>query len=273
MFKSPLNYVGGKYKLLPEILPKFPSIENRFIDLFCGGANVAINVKAKKFVLNDVCKPLIELYGYIRDRSVAEVLGEINKFIMDFKISKTNQEGYLALRDSYNKEPHPIKFLVLISNSFNHQIRFNSKGEFNMPFGKDRSFFNETMQKNLTDLMHVFHSNEFVFECEDFRFVYPQPDDFVYADPPYTMSTAVYNTGWGQKDDEDLCLYLDYFSMRGGKFALSCVLEHNQKSNDQLKNWAKKYKTHVLEWKYKNSNYHKKDRSGGIEALIVNYEV
>ena len=46
--KSPLNYVGGKHKLLPQILPLFPKNINTFIDLFGGGFNVGINVSAKR---------------------------------------------------------------------------------------------------------------------------------------------------------------------------------------------------------------------------------
>ena len=51
--KSPLNYIGGKYKLLPQIIPLFPREINTFVDLFVGGANVAINVNAKNIVCND----------------------------------------------------------------------------------------------------------------------------------------------------------------------------------------------------------------------------
>ena len=54
MIKSPLNYTGGKYKLLPQILPYFPSNINTFVDMFCGGLNVSANVKCKKIIANDL---------------------------------------------------------------------------------------------------------------------------------------------------------------------------------------------------------------------------
>lgn len=44
MIQSPLNYTGGKYKLLPQILPLFPGDIRVFVDLFCGGCNVGLNV-------------------------------------------------------------------------------------------------------------------------------------------------------------------------------------------------------------------------------------
>ena len=53
MIESPLNYTGGKYKLLPQILPYFPKNIDRFVDIFCGGCNVGCNVKANSIVFND----------------------------------------------------------------------------------------------------------------------------------------------------------------------------------------------------------------------------
>ena len=50
---SPLNYTGGKYKLLPQIFPLFPDNVNTFVDIFCGGCNVGINVNAQHIICND----------------------------------------------------------------------------------------------------------------------------------------------------------------------------------------------------------------------------
>ena len=61
--KSPLNYVGGKHKLLPQILPLFPKNINTFIDLFGGGFNVGINVSAKEVVYNDLNLPVVQKIG------------------------------------------------------------------------------------------------------------------------------------------------------------------------------------------------------------------
>ena len=51
--KSPMNYTGGKYKLLNQILPLFPKDINTFVDLFTGGCSVAVNVNANKIIAND----------------------------------------------------------------------------------------------------------------------------------------------------------------------------------------------------------------------------
>ena len=65
MIQSPMNYTGGKYKLLPQILPHFPKEIETFVDLFCGGCNVGINVKAKKHIYNDADEHLLYLYNNI----------------------------------------------------------------------------------------------------------------------------------------------------------------------------------------------------------------
>ncbi|MGN1340510.1 MAG: DNA adenine methylase, partial [Oscillospiraceae bacterium] len=51
--KSPLNYTGGKHKLLPQIIPLFPEGIRTFVDLFGGGRNVTVNVKAERTIYND----------------------------------------------------------------------------------------------------------------------------------------------------------------------------------------------------------------------------
>ena len=64
--KSPLNYTGGKYKILNSIFPYFPKEINTFIDLFGGGFNVGINANANKIIYNDKGKCFyISLFFYL----------------------------------------------------------------------------------------------------------------------------------------------------------------------------------------------------------------
>lgn len=60
--KSPLNYTGGKYKLLPQIVPLFPEGINTFVDLFCGGGDVAVNVEANRVIANDINEMCVGCY-------------------------------------------------------------------------------------------------------------------------------------------------------------------------------------------------------------------
>lgn len=271
--KSPLNYVGGKYKLLPQILPLFPKNIDTFIDLFGGGFNVGINVSAKEVVYNDLNLPVVEILEYIHRSKTDYILSEIDKIIEQYDLSKINRGGYLKLRGYYNKSvfKSPIILYTLICYAFNNQIRFNSKGEFNMPFGKDRSSFNPTLRERFVEFSETISNKDCKFTNADFREfigVAFGENDFLYCDPPYFNSTATYNEngGWTNTDEEDL---RDILATSNVKWALS----NNLKTNLTLKDWAENhdYKIHYLNTTYGNCNYQKKDKTKDIEVLITNY--
>jgi DNA adenine methylase len=271
--KSPLNYVGGKYKLLPQILPLFPKNIDTFIDLFGGGFNVGINVSAKEVVYNDLNLPVVEILEYIHRSKTDYILSEIDKIIEQYDLSKINRGGYLKLRGYYNKSvfKSPIILYTLICYAFNNQIRFNSKGEFNMPFGKDRSSFNPTLRERFVEFSETISNKDCKFTNADFREfigVAFGENDFLYCDPPYFNSTATYNEngGWTNTDEEDL---RDVLATSNVKWALS----NNLKTNLTLKDWAENhdYKIHYLNTTYGNCNYQKKDKTKDIEVLITNY--
>ena len=77
IIKSPLNFTGGKYKLLPQLLPLFPDDIDTFVDLFCGGCNVALNVTAKKIICNDKESQLLGLLEYLKDTSYTKLIDSI----------------------------------------------------------------------------------------------------------------------------------------------------------------------------------------------------
>lgn len=273
--KSPLNYVGGKHKIIGHLKPLFPQEIGTFVDLFCGGLTVTMNAGAKRHVANDFQPQVIDFYKWCKATPVEGVVGAIDALYVHYSLSKTNQEGYLALRTAYNAAPSADKLFALVTNSFNHQLRWNSKGQFNMPFGRNRHEFNERIRKNLVGLVEFLHSVEIEFTCQDFRDYGEKlkPDMFIYCDPPYRLSTAVYNTGWTEKDDADLLALLDKANEAGCGFALSCVLVHNGVENEIISPWSEKYTVHDIDWKYGNSSYHKKDRSKGREVCITNLKV
>lgn len=284
MISSPMNYIGGKYKLLPQILPLFPNNINTFVDLFCGGCNVGINVSAKKILFNDNLSYLIDLYKQFDCLSQEEVFQHIENRIIQFNLSLTNKEGYLELRKFYNSEKNPLDLFVLVAYSFNHQIRFNKAHEFNNPFGKDRSCFNSHMKNNLIDFLNALNNNSVSFtSCnfDEFDFSELTSSDFVYADPPYLITTGTYNdgkrgfTGWNEIQEKKLLSILDSLDERKICFALSNVIEHRGKENWILKNWINNnnYFVSYLSKNYSNSNYHIIDRNPNstIEVLITNY--
>lgn len=276
--KSPLNYTGGKYKLLPQLLELFPKQVNTFVDLFAGGGNVSVNVKAEKVVFNDLMWQVPEMLQKFKKIGVEESLRKIDGYISSYDLSKENKEGYLALRELYNKgKSDPLMLYTLICYSFNNQIRFNNKGAYNMPFGKDRSSFNQTLREKFIIFVQRLQSMEIQFSSKDFRELDLDTlgeNDFVYCDPPYLITVASYNEngGWGEQAERDLLAKLDTLDKAGVKFGLSNVFESKGKENIILKEWAKGYTVHYLDHTYSNCSYHKKDKqSKDIEVFITNY--
>lgn len=284
--KSPLNYVGGKFKLLEQILPLFPKEIGTFIDLFAGGCNVGLNVKAAQIVCNDNLKFLVTMYQEFQKHSPTEILQHIENQITTFDLSLINEEGYKKMREYYNQYKNPLDLFVLVAFSFNHQIRFNNSHEFNNPFGRERSSFNDTMRTNLVQFVRKIQATNIQFTCFDFDkfdFSALTPNDFVYCDPPYLISLGTYNdgkrgfTGWNETQEHQLLAILENLHQRNIRFALSNVLQHKGKVNDILQNWLNKnnyLKINYLRADYSNSNYQTlvRDKNASVEVLITNYE-
>ncbi len=278
--KSPLNYIGGKYNLLSQIIPLFPKNINTFIDLFSGGANVAINVQSKNTICNDLNSIIIEMFKTFHDKDTNIILNHIKKRIQKYSLSKENKKGFLQFRDEYNKTRDPLDLYTLTCFSFNYQFRFNSKHEYNNPFGRNRSQFSVQMESNLVSFIEELKRKNIHFVSNDFRdfdITGFGEGDFIYCDPPYLITTGSYNDGkrgfkdWGTAEEEHLLAFLDRANARGIRFALSNVLEHKGRKNTILNNWCNKYRVVPILSSYSNSSYNT-NRGGSKEVLILNYE-
>ena len=279
LIKSPLNYVGGKYKLLPQILPYFPDNINTFVDLFGGGFNVGINIEAKRIICNDLETAVIDLFKELKKLSSEEALKILKDTIEKYELSKTNEEGFKRIREDYNKGDRSWNmFYAMLTHAFNNQIRFNKQGEYNMPFGRNRSSFNPNLEKNFIKFIDKLGEINVTFFNSDFNKIKIDmlgENDFVYCDPPYLITCASYNEqdGWNETKERELLELLDNLNAKGIKFALSNVLENKGKTNEILKVWTEKYNVHYLNYSYSNCNYHAKDKSENstVEVLITNY--
>lgn len=279
--KSPLNYTGGKYKILSPIMGAFPGEIRTFVDLFAGGFNVGINVEAERILCNDQITYVIDLYRMFKNRSIQELLDEIYGLIDTYSLTQQNQEGYYALRRDYNKNKGLTELFVLTCYAFNHQIRFNNSHEFNSPFGRNRSSFNGNIEKNLIAFCGALQQKNIEFSTLDFTKMdlgFLEHEDLVYCDPPYLISTGSYNDGnrgfkdWHEKEEATLLELLDRLHEQGTRFALSNVLYHKGLSNDLLIEWSRRYHTIYIDKSYANCNYHFKDREAvTVEVLITNY--
>ena len=207
----------------------------------------------------------------------------INKKIRQYSLSKTNKEGYLKFREDYNNDPDPLSLYVLVSYSYNYQIRFNNSMEFNNPFGKDRSSFSQNMEKNLRAFVDKLNNIDAEFTdvfFDEYDISLLSKDDFVYMDPPYLITTGNYNDGnrgfvnWGEEQEKKMYQIMNSLTNKGVKWALSNVLEHKDKTNVLLKTYINNHENIYVEhlkYTYKNSSYNTKRRFSD-EVLITNYD-
>ena len=282
LIKSPMNYIGGKYKLLPQILPLFPNKISLFYDVFGGGASVSLNVNSEYVYYNDIVPYVSNMFNNLKGKSTEECLKEIERVIKKYSLSKTNKEGFLKLREDYNNGDRSwVNFYMLICHSFNYQFRFNNSQEYNSSFGKNRSEYTITTENKFINFMDKLNSIDISFDCKDFRDIdYSDADenDLVYFDPPYLISCGNYNDGkrgfkgWSEQDDLDLMDLCDKLDEQGTRFAMSNILEHKGLKNEKLIEWSKKYKVYHLNYNYNNCNYQDNNKNNNtVEVLIVNY--
>lgn len=282
--KSPFNYVGNKFKQIPQLIKIFPQNINNFIDLFTGGADVAINVNAQHIFANDINEPVIEIMKTFQEHNIEEIFNFIDKRIEEFNLSKTNEKGYLQYRELYNtteKYHTPLDLFTITRFSFNHFIRFNNKMKLNPAFGKNRCDFNSNMRNNTISFCEKIKSVHLsTLDFHNFDISKLGKNDFIYADPPYLIAKADYNLGksakieWTQDIDNDLQAYLDQANQQGIQWGMSNFIKHQGNINKQLENWAinNEYNIYNIQSDYsKLTTKANRIAEPTIEVLITNY--
>lgn len=306
---SPLNYTGGKFRLLPQILPLFPSDIRAFHDVFCGGANVLANVSAQRHAGRDVQPDLVRVLAWLSRTPPEAILEAADALVVEHGLTRTHLEGYAhygahsstglaeanrlafgRLRAAYaakraaaeadgatqaDADRAAVHFLVLLAHAFNNQIRFGRNG-YNIPVGKRD--LNGKQRDKIVAFSAALAARAPTFRCETYAALdlgTLGPGDLVYADPPYLISTASYNEsgGWGEQAERDLLAWLDQVHATGARFALSNVLTHKGRTNAWLTDWcqARGWRVEPLRASYANASYHgkHKDEAQGTREVLV----
>ncbi len=170
----PIKTQGIKTKLARDIVRLAREVEfERWVEPFCGSCVVALNVQPSKAMLCDSNVHIIRFYrdlqsGELNSNSVREYLRDEGE-----RLRQSGEDHYYLIRDRFNTTPNSLDFLFLNRSCFNGVMRFNRKGQFNVPYC---------------------HKSE--------RFAHDlQPTDLVYADPPYAGRHVDYFNSWAQEDE------------------------------------------------------------------------
>jgi DNA adenine methylase len=220
-----LKWVGGKRQLTKEILKMLPtdSRNRAYHEPFFGSGAVFFKVKPRKGSINDINPRLMNFYRVVRDKP-AELIEQASKY-------KYDKQTYYELRDHFNKasinevEEASI-FLYLNKTCYNGLYRVNSKGEFNVPFGR---YKNPTIVRRERILSVSTALRTIGIHNEDFSYVskLAEPGDVCYLDPPYepVSETANFTSYSRQGFDsveqnrlKETCIKLN---KKGVKFILS----------------------------------------------------
>ncbi|QWY13681.1 DNA adenine methylase [Klebsiella phage vB_KpnM_VAC13] len=262
-----IPYTGNKQKLLPELFKLFPDRNSymRFIDCFCGGLSVSLNVP-KPVLSNDYDRTLIDMYKRLQ---MLPDLSPVRELIKQHGLGKNEKEAYLTFRDAYNKNKDPLWLYVLILHSFSNVNRTNDKGDFNANFGCRT--LNDSTVKRFEHFKNNVRGIE--FSSASFKDLDICLNDFVYCDPPYLITDAVYNKFWNEEREHELYDFLDNLNSNGIKFGLSNVTHHAGKQNDILIEWMQKYNVHNLDKKYllgQHTDSYEQNKTQ--EVYVCNYQ-
>lgn len=306
--KSPLNYTGNKYRILSQLKPHMPEKIEVMVDLFAGGATVGLNVNASKIIFIDSNEKVINLLKYLSSfKDYKDLLRLILDLINDYGLSvssvhgyayykklieepnpnnglkRYNESGFYRLREDYNliedktSDNANLMLYVLMVYAFNNDMRFSRIGNFNLPAGK--TDFNLNNALKLKEYIEKINSIEHEFLCGDFLSVeiknYINKADFIYMDPPYLITNAVYNESnqWNNEDEHRLLDFIDELIINKKKFMLSNVIEKKHQRNEPLYYWVKKNTNEIeminIEYNYRSASYNKINRDGKEQEIII----
>lgn len=221
--KPLIKYRGGKAKEIPHILPHIPPYTGRYIEPFFGGGALYFHLEPHKAIINDINAKLITFYKGVQQNylSLRKELDEVekiyhsNRVLFDDLKAKTpnervedkNEAFYYSLRDMFNgltnkKYSDALLYFFINKTAYSGMIRYNAKGEFNVPFGR--------YQNINTSLVTQAHSN-LLSTAEIFNLDYSEifdmakNDDFIFLDPPYDCIFSDYGNEEYKEGFNDEC--------------------------------------------------------------------
>lgn len=294
--RSPFFYVGDKYKLMPQLGQLFPQGIDTYIEPFAGGGSSFLNTKAKKYIVNDIDRYVVELHKFISSFARQEDVffqklyktidhyglscsyrgitapDELKKKYVKTYYSHYNKEAYHKMKDDYNSKEDMLLLYLLLIYGFNHMIRFNSAGSFNLPVGNVD--FNKNVYNALKSYFEFMSGNQVEFYNMDYMEFLSSiklgKKSYIYLDPPYLISGSEYNKYWNEAEEKRLCDYLDKLNSKGIRFGITNLINHKGKVNETFLEWSKKYNSYNINSNYIsfNDNTIKADSK---EVFVTNY--
>jgi len=283
-----IQWVGGKKKIMPHLLPIIPPKYNNYYEPFLGGGALLRTLqpeKPKKIYCGDINSILMKLYQIIRDNP-KKLLKELDilqkKYIHFEKINEDDRlsfmkDFYLDIRTKYNDTTNSdIKrityFLFLNKSCFNAVYRENSKGGFNVPFNNKSKIQKFYDKENILKLHDYLKKNDIILQCANYKEIIStaKKGDFIYFDPPYyPMSkgglTNYHKSKFGEK--EQLELFKTFVELDKKK----CYVLLSNSAAEFIQNLYKSYNITFLSTNICLNRNKNKRKNAYKEVLIRNY--
>lgn len=186
--RPPLKWAGGKRWLVPHLQPIWAKHqERRLVEPFSGGLAVALGLLPSDALLNDINPHAINFYNWLK-RGLNSKLDMQNDEEFYYQC-RTQFNRLIAAGKATNREAAEL-FYYLNRTGYNGLCRFNSLGEFNVPFGRYKKINYELYVSEFKSYKAIFA--DWQFTIGDFEKVAVRKDDFIYADPPYDVEFTQY---------------------------------------------------------------------------------
>ncbi len=270
----PIKSQGIKTKLIPWIKHMVPEdFRGAWIEPFMGTGAVAFNIAPANSVLCDTNPHLVNFYSSVASGEITSL--DVRDFLVEEgdHLLRKGETHYYEIRERFNRSHSPLDFLFLNRAGFNGMIRFNRKGEFNIPFCKKAQRFAPAYVTKIVNqvatLEKLLRSKNFVFRCQDFTLTINEATeaDIVYCDPPYIDRHVDYYNGWDES--HEIRLFSALLKCRG-RFILSTWHHNDFRENEYVRKLWSRF--HVLT---REHFYHvggkEENRNPMVEALIANF--
>jgi DNA adenine methylase len=270
----PIKSQGIKTKLVPWVKSILPSNFNGFwIEPFMGTGAVAFNIAPANALLCDTNPHLVNFYSTLARGEITSSI--VREYLVGEGISllEKGEDHDYEVRDRFNKHHSPLDFLFLNRAGFNGMIRFNRKGEFNIPFcRKPQRFAQAYITKIVNQVSCVeklLRTKTFVFKCQDFLKTIHEAssEDIIYCDPPYIDRHVDYYNGWDESHETSLYKALSNYE---GKFILSTWHHNDFRENEYINTLWSRFNVLTKDHFYYVGGK-EENRNPVVEALVVNF--
>ncbi|MDD3526698.1 MAG: Dam family site-specific DNA-(adenine-N6)-methyltransferase, partial [Bacteroidales bacterium] len=273
----PIKSQGIKTKLVPWISQILPNKNGKWIEPFLGTGVVAFNMGFKNALLNDTNPHIIKLYQEIQNGIITP---QIVKFYLEKEgeiLRNAGDNGYdhfRFIKNRFNKNPNSLDFIFLSRAGFNGMMRFNKKGEWNIPFcKKPERFAQPYITKIVNQVAKVSHAiqPEWEFTNKQFSEIIPlaNKEDIFYCDPPYYGRYVDYYNGWTEEDEE---LLFNQLRDTEAKFILSTWHHNDYRENEMISKFWNRFNIITRDHFY-HSGGKIENRKSIVEALICNFDL